>query len=837
MKPEHVLAGKELERYSQLVSIAEQERNLNKQMLKTLYGSEVHSGDPVQLKHVNSDRFLKFAFCAASSTESLRVVLDEASDASSFSLTCPYKQEAGKTRISLQDHVYVCSDHSLPGFLGCSAEEMESAFQANCNAVSLCVVPRPMKFLLHLYQDAAATLRDEQANQSLLAGSVVQLFQPSSSSLLSAVSIEGSDMAVVVAEKVASMQGGSLLSLWVVEQEDPSVGGSLTLKSSFRLRNLATGGYLCPCRTLSSDMAMMTKRLRYWSDASAEYLTYSCFEFRRPMESEVVEDGVSEQVLFWLCFNSWEEAGSYLHLRPDHPALLLPSPGSSQGFLLSPVSQETSRTASRVIRACRLLQAKTRGDAAGQLTCEEMIEALEVLRPLTVHLKSLLRDSRRLLLLQQFLRQSGLIAIMLDVANRQKLALKPDAASRELRGFFQNPMVSYSGELLSEVFQFLQVAMADNEAVCQEVFLALPLDLLFFSDAVGSGAEYLRMGFVQRMVDCYLQVYRTSFSALFDMNFSVLEVFLRVLEKYQLASHFIFCILRSILSYKNVKLRNNAKTVFNTLFKAKLGILLPRTALLDGVVHVCLDVDWKDKRRWRKAGVLAEEEATAAYYNEFQLLLSALCQNEEWFGPEALKFLEQERFLSLEAASLMISNDQLPLSVRSSLSLVVSTVYIKKTDDSSAAILDGLFVLWPRLFSEDKEKTVSVSEESLDVGAILAQLKASILKALEDARGLGSASLEYVGAQTRLLHELLVSGFYDKEMAQALSDLQPSRQSLPQQILDDLVAAFFRTLTLSEPSQLHAVRTARLEEEGLTRVQVNDIRIRLLETMNLLCKV
>ena len=165
------------------------------------------------------------------------------------------------------------------------------------------------------YLDPLAAASGEQKFIPLHYGQVVRLFHPRLDVFLAtSPSMVSFNKVLMVLEDAngfdqpgaaTRLEQPSAYSMWIVESADPTRGSPLLFDQPIRLRNLATDGYLCPNKALSTVIA---KEIVTWS-ASNRTMTSSVCSFCRLAENSGDDGHIGKHTVVWIGFSSLESQG------------------------------------------------------------------------------------------------------------------------------------------------------------------------------------------------------------------------------------------------------------------------------------------------------------------------------------------------------------------------------------------------------------------------------------------------------------------------------------------------------------------------------------------------
>ncbi|KAJ1483018.1 hypothetical protein T484DRAFT_1801865 [Baffinella frigidus] len=92
----------------------------------------------------------------------------------------------------------------------------------------------------------------------------------------------------------------SIYSMWLVEHVDPAQGAALMFNAKTRLRNVATGGYLCPSLRWNT---LVARQLQWGtSGRGAATLQHSIASFRTLSQHQTESQAVTGMAGVWLVF-------------------------------------------------------------------------------------------------------------------------------------------------------------------------------------------------------------------------------------------------------------------------------------------------------------------------------------------------------------------------------------------------------------------------------------------------------------------------------------------------------------------------------------------------------
>ena len=168
------------------------------------------------------------------------------------------------------------------------------------------------------YLDPLAAASGKQKFIPLHYGQVVRLFHPRLDVFLAtSPSMASSNKTLMVLEDAngfdqpgaaTRLEQPSAYSMWIVESADPTRGSPLLFDQPIRLRNLATDGYLCPNKGLSTVIA---KEIVTWSASgpSNRTMTSSVCSFCRLAENSGDDGHIGKHTVVWIGFPSLESQG------------------------------------------------------------------------------------------------------------------------------------------------------------------------------------------------------------------------------------------------------------------------------------------------------------------------------------------------------------------------------------------------------------------------------------------------------------------------------------------------------------------------------------------------
>lgn len=231
-------------RLMQLALRVETEQQNNQLEAERSIGRYVQYGQVIQLRHVKSDCFLTVARESAEmQKDCMKLVLDESgSSASYFALQPFFRFKREGERVRLGDRIRVWS-RKFNQHLHVSPLKFphDGKHEVNMSTSR----GRSTQWRIRLYNNAA----DSMNRDVLKAGDIVRLYHKELEGYLSVMSTRVRDTVHIVrryggptmTEAVKKITG----NMWEIENEDPSQGGMVMWTRGYRLKNLATGKYLC----------------------------------------------------------------------------------------------------------------------------------------------------------------------------------------------------------------------------------------------------------------------------------------------------------------------------------------------------------------------------------------------------------------------------------------------------------------------------------------------------------------------------------------------------------------------------------------------------------------
>lgn len=151
----------------------------------------------------------------------------------------------------------------------------------------------------------------DNSQQSMLrCGQVVRLYNSMMDVFLSTTASMTSSRSLVVLEDgngfdtpgaATRLEQPSAYSMWIVEHADPTKGCPVLFDEPIRLRNMATGSYLCPNKM---NDALIAKGIPSWAKggSSERAMTSSICSFCRLSENKSDDGQISKKSVVWINF-------------------------------------------------------------------------------------------------------------------------------------------------------------------------------------------------------------------------------------------------------------------------------------------------------------------------------------------------------------------------------------------------------------------------------------------------------------------------------------------------------------------------------------------------------
>jgi hypothetical protein len=241
----HRSKKKSREVLSQLFKAAANENRLNEKLMEMKLGKAINYGDIIQLKHVQSGKFLSVSdhILAKQERENLRVSLQEKGSANCYLVFVPkFKYDREGQTISDTTEVLIRVHDRFGEYIHAAKKPkpFSTTVEVNCSLES-------SSFSISIYQQ-----HRETSGKSILAGQLISLQEPESSGSLAVDRRTPgiSERAKVVLSHIYQSSGSNELAvgtnlLWLVEKENFVSGGKIVLKNHrVTLRDLNSGLYM-----------------------------------------------------------------------------------------------------------------------------------------------------------------------------------------------------------------------------------------------------------------------------------------------------------------------------------------------------------------------------------------------------------------------------------------------------------------------------------------------------------------------------------------------------------------------------------------------------------------
>eukprot|EP01080_Neovahlkampfia_damariscottae_P000959 gene959-9866_t len=253
-----------------------EERNNQKEFQRT-NGTPVKYGDSIQLYHLVSKKFLQVSKESGEvQKDSFKLFLDpNGSTSSYFSITPVVKFRIDGEEINLDDSVHFYTK-KFGMYLNCANGTYED--QRNEINISL---QKDTKWTIRQY--SIGTKDDEE---QLKSGDVIRLYHKEYDSYL--FINHGMNGNLVQLCPAEDLSNNTIYTMWEVELEDVTRGGTIFFNSSYRLRNLATQ------HLLSVEMNQEDDDEEYLDDID---IAVSSSEFSSPRDSDTKSNQSSSQSL------------------------------------------------------------------------------------------------------------------------------------------------------------------------------------------------------------------------------------------------------------------------------------------------------------------------------------------------------------------------------------------------------------------------------------------------------------------------------------------------------------------------------------------------------------
>eukprot|EP01038_Epipyxis_sp_PR26KG_P012176 gene12176-16306_t len=249
---------KNFEHIQQLFRAAVNEQRLNEKLMSIKIGKPVAFGDPIQLRHVKSGKFLTVSAdaLAKEERENMKITVENGGDSLSWLSFAPkYKYYREGQHITNNAEIFL-KVLERPGEYIHTAKKLttESLMHvintnANCGEVNCSL--ESTNWIMKIYQPT-----NKAQNLSVLAGQLVALQDPDSLSYLTVNTTEDgkvtSNKVKVVMSSQFHISGGFSLDknvgtnlLWCVEKNNNSIGGTISFSSdNVTLKDLNSGMYM-----------------------------------------------------------------------------------------------------------------------------------------------------------------------------------------------------------------------------------------------------------------------------------------------------------------------------------------------------------------------------------------------------------------------------------------------------------------------------------------------------------------------------------------------------------------------------------------------------------------
>ena len=392
-RAEEELSGPLLHRFRSLAAKATQEKRQNAEDIQIYFGRELRHSTPVQLLHVQSQKYIKVCLDNAADAEgsNISVVLTNAGAASCFRFCSRHNLKLADDPVCHLDTIFlVPEDLADTHFLNCEVElaklmlsvPLKTKHRVSALLTGMtCLVQKyardeiskapghvpegPGQFL------AASTgpVRDDLV--PVRCGQVVRLFHPLLDVFLATSPAATSSSSLILLEDGngfgqpganSRFEQPSAYTMWIVESVNPTQGVPLLYDQCIRLRNLATDSYLCPNR---NDTTVVCRELPAWSmngRSKQTMLSSACF-FRRLPEENVNDQRIRKNSVVWIHFLH-SVLGQSMGDRFLQTSGTTASPsvglgkkiGPSDGFVVHPVPDDQLRSSFQIVSVARTVR-------------------------------------------------------------------------------------------------------------------------------------------------------------------------------------------------------------------------------------------------------------------------------------------------------------------------------------------------------------------------------------------------------------------------------------------------------------------------------------------------